>query len=43
VLAYDDTFRLVAVLAAATFVYLLFLLIRRAYRARRATPAGASA
>lgn len=36
VLAYDDVFRLVAVLAGATAVYLLFLLMRRAWRARRA-------
>ncbi len=36
VLAYDDVFRLIAVLAALTFCYLAFLLIRRAYRARRA-------
>jgi MFS family permease len=43
VLAYDDTFRLVAVLAAATFLYLLFLLIRRAHRARRAALAGTPA
>lgn len=41
VLAYDDTFRLVAILAAATFLYLVFLLIRRARRARRAALAGA--
>ena len=34
VLAYDDVFRLVALLAGATFLYLLFLLIRRARRAR---------
>ena len=36
VLAYDDVFRLVAVLAAATFLYLLFLLLRRTWRARQA-------
>jgi MFS family permease len=36
VLAFDDVFRLIAVLAALTFCYLAFLLIRRAYRARRA-------
>ena len=35
VLAYDDLFRLIAVLAALTFVYLLFLLLRREWRARR--------
>jgi len=35
VLAYDDVFRLVALLAAATFAYLLALLARRAVRARR--------
>lgn len=35
VLAYDDTFRMIAVLAATTTVYLLFLLLRRASRARR--------
>jgi MFS family permease len=37
VLAYDDTFRLIALLAALTTAYLGFLLIRRAVRARRAT------
>ena len=36
VLAYDDVFRLVAVLAGVTCLYLLFLLARRAWRARRA-------
>lgn len=36
VLAYDDVFRLVAVLAALTFCYLVFLIIRRARRERRA-------
>ncbi|RDE05716.1 MFS transporter [Sphingomonas aracearum] len=36
VLAYDDVFRLVAALAAATFLYLLFLLARRRWRERRA-------
>lgn len=36
VLAYDDVFRLIAVLAAATFAYLLFLLLRRRWRTRRA-------
>jgi len=35
VLAYDDMFRLIAVLAALTFLYLLFLLLRREWRARR--------
>ncbi|UIJ45155.1 MFS transporter [Sphingomonas cannabina] len=35
VLAYNDTFRLIAWLAAATTLYLMFLLIRRAWRARR--------
>jgi MFS family permease len=36
ILAYDDVFRLVAVLAAATSGYLAFLLLRRHWRARRA-------
>jgi len=36
VLAYDDTFRLIALLAALTTAYLAFLLIRRSVRARRA-------
>ncbi|MCU6455340.1 MFS transporter [Sphingomonas sp. A2-49] len=40
VLAYDDVFRLIAVLAALTFCYLLFLMIRRARRERRAALAG---
>ncbi|MEG8025117.1 hypothetical protein QP162_13105 [Sphingomonas aurantiaca] len=35
-LAYDDVFRLIAVLAGGTFGYLLFLLARRARRERRA-------
>ncbi|WP_188658821.1 MFS transporter [Sphingomonas metalli] len=35
VLAYDDVFRLVALLAAWTFTYLAFLLLRRAARMRR--------
>ena len=35
VLAYDDVFRLIALLAALTFAYLLLLLVRRAVRARR--------
>ncbi|WP_294357710.1 MFS transporter [uncultured Sphingomonas sp.] len=39
VLAYNDVFRLVAVLAALTFLYLLFLLVRRAIRARRGVTA----
>ncbi len=34
VLAYNDVFRLVAILAALTFAYLAFLLIRRAVRER---------
>ncbi|RZM17665.1 MAG: MFS transporter, partial [Sphingomonas sp.] len=36
VLAYDDVFRLIGVLAAATSGYLAFLLGRRSWRARRA-------
>jgi hypothetical protein len=36
VLAFDDVFRLIAELAALTFCYLLFLMIRRARRERRA-------
>jgi MFS family permease len=36
VLAYNDTFRLIAVLAALTTLYLAFLLARRNWRARRA-------
>ena len=36
VLAYDDTFRLVSVLAGLTTAYLAFLLIRRTWRERRA-------
>jgi MFS family permease len=36
ILAYADVFRLVAVLAAATFGYLFFLLARRDWRERRA-------
>lgn len=39
VLAYDDVFRLIAVLAALTFLYLLFLLLRRHWRMRRQAPA----
>ncbi len=35
VLAYDDVFRLVALLAALTFAYLLFILVRRTRRERR--------
>lgn len=40
VLAYADVFRLIAVLAGATFGYLLFLLTRRARRERRARVEG---
>ncbi|MBJ6121477.1 MFS transporter [Sphingomonas mollis] len=36
VLAYDDVFRLVAILAAATSAYLAFILARRRWRERRA-------
>ena len=43
VLAYDDVFRLVAALAAATTLYLLFILWRRGVRVRRAALVGASA
>ncbi|MET4666909.1 MFS transporter [Sphingomonas sp. PvP056] len=43
VLAYDDTFRLVAILAGLTTAYLAFLLIRRTRRERRAALAKASA
>jgi MFS family permease len=35
VLAYDDMFRLIAVLATLTFLYLFFLLARRSWRERR--------
>ncbi|MDB5700553.1 MAG: transporter [Sphingomonadales bacterium] len=35
ILAYNDTFRLIAVLAALTTAYLGFLLMRRSYRERR--------
>lgn len=35
VLAYDDVFRFVAVLAGLTFLYLVFLLVRRRLRERR--------
>lgn len=35
VLGYNDTFRFVALLAAATTLYLAFLLARRAWRERR--------
>jgi MFS family permease len=42
VLAYDDTFRMIAVLAALTFAYLAFLLLRRAWRARREGPRAAA-
>ncbi|MEG3165814.1 MFS transporter [Sphingomonas sp. PB2P19] len=43
ILAYNDTFRLVAILAAITTVYLFGLLALRAYRARAATRASAAA
>jgi len=43
VLAYDDTFRLVAILAGLTTAYLAFILIRRTRRERRAALAKASA
>ena len=43
VLAYDDTSRLVALLAAATTLYLGFIIWRRARRARRSALAGAAA
>lgn len=43
VLAYDDTFRLVAILAGLTTTYLAILLIRREWRQRRATVAKAPA
>ncbi len=36
ILAYDDVFRLVAILAALTTAYLLMLIVRRNLRARRA-------
>jgi len=36
ILAYNDVFRLIAALSGATFGYLLFLLLRRSWRARRA-------
>ncbi|WP_294297426.1 MFS transporter [uncultured Sphingomonas sp.] len=39
VLAYNDVFRLVALLAALTCAYLVFLLLRRAVRERRQEPA----
>ena len=35
VLAYDDTFRLIALLSGLTFAYLAFLLVRRSIRERR--------
>lgn len=35
ILAFDDVFRLIAVLASLTFLYLLFILIRRRLRERR--------
>lgn len=43
VLAYDDVFRLVALLAAITSGYLGFLLARRSWRARRLTTTGVTA
>lgn len=43
VLAFNDTFRLIALLAAATTLYLLFLLIRRGWRERRSAAAGVPA
>jgi MFS family permease len=43
ILAYADVFRLVAVLAAATFGYLFFLLARRDWRERRAKAISAAA
>lgn len=43
VLAFDDVFRLIAVLAALTFCYLLFLMIRRTRRERRAALSQSSA
>ncbi|EZP51650.1 MULTISPECIES: MFS transporter [unclassified Sphingomonas] len=43
VLAYDDVFRLIALLAALTFCYLLFLIIRRAHRERRAASSQSAA
>lgn len=39
VLAYDDVFRFVAVLASLTFLYLVFLLVRRRVRERRGNSA----
>ncbi|VVT08507.1 Major Facilitator Superfamily protein [Sphingomonas sp. EC-HK361] len=42
VLAYDDVFRLIALLAALTFGYLLFLLGRRDWRERRVRAKGAA-
>ena len=43
VLAYDDVFRLIAVLAAMTCGFLMFLLGRRTWRARRLARLGAMA
>jgi hypothetical protein len=40
--AYNDVFQLVAVIAASTALYLLFLILRRDWRARR-TPNGVPA
>ena len=39
VLAFNDVFRLIALLATATTAYLLFLLIRRGWRERRSAAA----
>ena len=43
ILAFNDTFRLIAMLAAATTAYLMFLMGRRTWRARRAAAAGVTA
>ncbi len=43
ILAFNDTFRLIAILAAATTAYLMFLLGRRTWRARRAAAVGVAA
>ena len=43
VLAYDDVFRLISVLAALTCAYLGFILVRRSWRERRALAMKASA
>jgi hypothetical protein len=42
VLAYDDTFRLIGILATLTTLYLGFLLARRGWRARRDAVLGAT-